>query len=441
MRIRPDKRLRGNQRLPGDKSISHRAAIIAALAEGSTRIDNFSTSQDCAATLSCLKQLGVKIEQQGASILIEGSGPDGLRAPLEPLDCGNSGSTMRMLAGALAAQDFVSELTGDESLRTRPMQRIIEPLTQMGAHISSTDGRAPLIITGRRPLKHISYRMPVKSAQVKSCILLAGLGADGQTEVTEETASTRDHTERMLKWFGVPLKIESEAIDASTQKISLKGLSTLLARNIEIPGDISSAVFFMIAAAALPDSDLEIKDVGLNPTRAEIIKTLRELGAQVLVEKERERCNEAIGDIHVRGINSLSNISSNQTTNILRGQAVARLIDELPALAVFGTQVAGGLVIRDAQELRVKESDRIRATVENLRAMSADVEEYNDGLRVAGRVQLRGAKLDSHGDHRIAMAFTIAALLAEGESEMVGADCASVSLPEFYQLLESVIER
>ncbi len=441
MRIRPVKRLRGSLRLPGDKSISHRAAIIAALAEGSTRIDNFSTSQDCAATLSCLRQLGVKIEQEGASITIEGSGPDGLRAPLEPLDCGNSGSTMRMLAGVLAAQDFVSELTGDESLRTRPMQRIIEPLTQMGAHISSTDGRAPLIIKGQRPLKHISYRMPVKSAQVKSCILLAALGADGLAEVIEETDSTRDHTERLLRWFSVPLTLEPEVIDASTQKISLRGLSIPQARDIEIPGDISSAVFFMIAAAALPGSGLEIKDVGLNPTRAEIIKTLQELGADVLVKNERARCNEAIGDIHVRGANALSNISSNQTANILRGPTVARLIDELPALAVFGTQVAGGLMIRDAQELRVKESDRIRATVENLRAMGAEVEEYDDGLRVAGRVRLRGAKLDSYGDHRIAMAFTIAALFAEGESEIVDADCASVSLPEFYQLLESVIEQ
>ncbi|MBC7908883.1 MAG: 3-phosphoshikimate 1-carboxyvinyltransferase [Pyrinomonadaceae bacterium] len=440
MRIQPARRLRGRLRLPGDKSISHRAAIIAALANGRTHIENFSTSEDCAATLSCLAQLGVSIERDGASLLIEGVGLKGLRAPSAPLDCGNSGTTMRLLAGVLAAQGFAAVLTGDESLRSRPMRRIIEPLELMGARISSEGGRAPLKLKGTRPLKALSYRMKVASAQVKSCILLAGVNAAGRTEVIEEAVSTRDHTERLLRWFGVPVETKIEA-GANSQAVFIENVSRLRARDLKIPGDISSAAFLMVAAAALRGSDLEINSLGLNPTRTEIIKTLQELGADVRVREDGERCNEPIGDVHVHGLESLKALRGAAGANILRGGAVARLIDELPALAVLGTQVWGGLEIRDAQELRVKETDRIRAMVENLRAMGAEVKEYEDGLAVTGQTALRGARLDSYGDHRIAMAFTVAALLAEGESEIIGAESARVSFPEFYELLESVIER
>ncbi|HEV7857625.1 MAG TPA: 3-phosphoshikimate 1-carboxyvinyltransferase [Pyrinomonadaceae bacterium] len=441
MKIEPARRVRGRLRLPGDKSISHRAGIIAALAEGTTRIENFSTSRDCAATLACLSQLGVRIARRGTSVRIEGVGLEGLRAPAAMLDCGNSGSTMRMLAGVLAGQDFVSGLTGDDSLRSRPMKRIIEPLELMGARITSEEGRAPLRIEGRQPLKAITYRMPVASAQVKSCVLLAGLLAEGRTEVIEEGGPTRDHTERMLDWLGVPLtKGRAQAGDAVSEVFAINGPVKFKARDLIIPGDISSAAFFIAAAAMRPGSELLIEDVGLNPTRSQIVSTFGELHAGVLIDERRAVCNEAVGTIRVRGAGGLAPVREGQS-NILRGSLIPQLIDELPMLAVVGTQVLGGLRIHDAKELRVKESDRINATVENLRRMGASVEEYEDGLRVSGPTRLRGATLDSYGDHRIAMAFTVAALLAEGESEIIGAECASVSFPEFFQLLETLIER
>jgi 3-phosphoshikimate 1-carboxyvinyltransferase len=441
MKIQPARRLLGRLRLPGDKSISHRAGILSALAEGTTRIENFSTSQDCASTLACLVQLGVKIERRGTSVLVEGVGPQGLRAPAAMLDCGNSGSTMRMLAGVLAGQDFDSELTGDESLRSRPMKRIIEPLELMGARISADAGRAPLRIRGRYPLRAITYPMPVASAQVKSCVLLAGLFAEGRTEVIEEGGPTRDHTELMLDWLGVPLTKRSvQAGDAVSEVFAINGPVKFKARDISIPGDISSAAFFIAAAAMLPGSELLLTDVGLNPTRSQIVGTFGELSAGVMVDERRAVCNETVGTIRVRGAGGLAPLREGES-NILRGSLIPQLIDELPMLAVVGTQVRGGLTILDAQELRVKESDRISATVENLRRMGAAVEEYEDGLKVSGPTRLRGAMLDSYGDHRIAMAFTVAALLADGESEIVGAECASVSFPEFFQLLETLIER
>jgi 3-phosphoshikimate 1-carboxyvinyltransferase len=441
MKIQSARRLRGRLRLPGDKSISHRAGIIAALAEGATRIENFSTSRDCASTLDCLSQLGVKIQRQGTSVLVEGVGLEGLRAPAAMLDCGNSGSTMRLLAGVLAGQDFVSELTGDDSLRSRPMKRIIEPLELMGARISSDADRAPLRIEGRRPLKAITYQMPVASAQVKSCVLLAGLNAQGRTEVIEEGGPTRDHTELMLDWLGVPLmKSRAQKGDVVSEVLAINGPVKFKARDLSIPGDISSAAFFIAAAAMLPGSELLIEDVGLNPTRSQIVNTFGELRAGVSIDERHAVCNEAVGTIRVRGVDSLSPLREGQS-NILRGSLIPQLIDELPMLAVVGTQVLGGLTILDAKELRVKESDRINATVENLRRMGALVEEYEDGLRVSGPTKLRGATLDSYGDHRIAMAFTVAALLAGGESEIAGAECASVSFPEFFQLLETLVER
>jgi 3-phosphoshikimate 1-carboxyvinyltransferase len=444
--------VKGQLNLPGDKSISHRAAILAALGRGRARIENFSTSEDCARTLVCLNQLGVHIEHEDKSILVEGVGIDGLRASNAPLDCGNSGSTMRMLAGVLAGQDFVSTLTGDESLRSRPMKRIIDPMEMMGARILSEDGRAPLRITGSSKLRGISYEMPVASAQVKSAILLAGLNADGVTEVIEKQGATRDHTECMMRWLGVSIK--SRAIQGQgilREAISVEGRKQFKARDGVVPGDISSAAFFIVAAALLPNSKLSINGVGLNPTRTRLLSVLRPLGVDVHVDSfERsddewrgamEDFDEPFGDLSIKGGPGLAALEPGES-NVLRGMLIPQLIDELPVLAVLGSQVFGGFEIRNAAELRVKESDRLHATIENLRAMGAEVEEYDDGLRIRERTQLRGARLDAHGDHRIAMAFSIAALIAEGESEIVGArECVGVSFPEFFELLESVIER
>jgi 3-phosphoshikimate 1-carboxyvinyltransferase len=447
MRIQPARRIRGELRLPGDKSISHRAALLSALARGATRIENFSTSEDCAATLNCLRELGVKIEQDGTSVLVEGVGLRGLNAPQAPLDCGNSGSTMRMLAGVLAGQDFNSTLTGDESLRSRPMQRIIEPLELMGARISSENGRAPLQIKGQQQLKAITYKMPVESAQVKSCILLAGLSAEGHTAVIEREGATRDHTERMLRWLKVPVKSRKILHGAfiNNEAISIEGRVQFDAQDGTVPGDISSAAFFIVAAALLPASELNISRVGLNPTRTRLLSVMRSLGARVHVDLKQagqwpEDFGEPFGDVGITGGDGLAPVEAGEP-NVLRGSLIPQLIDELPVLAVLGSQVAGGISIRDAAELRVKESDRIRATVENLRAMGVEVEEHGDGLTIRKRTGLRGAKLNAHNDHRIAMAFTIAALVAEGDSEIIGAECVGVSFPEFFRLLESVVER
>jgi 3-phosphoshikimate 1-carboxyvinyltransferase len=448
MKIQPARRIHGSLRLPGDKSISHRAAILAALSRGRARLTNFSTSADCAATLVCLRQLGVPIERDETSVLVEGVGLDGLRAPSAPLDCGNSGSTMRMLAGVLAGQSFTSTLTGDASLRSRPMKRILEPLEMMGARITSENGRAPLRIEGRRPLKAISYEMPVESAQVKSCILLAGLNAEGRTEVIERQGATRDHTERILRWLGVSLNDRTfERNGLSMQAVSIAGRAQFNAQDGTVPGDISSAAFFIAAAALLPASKLKITQVGLNPTRTRLLSVLRSLGVDArLAYTERdgdwwqEDFNEPFGDVSIRGGAGLAPVAEGRS-NVLRGALISQVIDELPILAVVGSQVLGGFSIREATELRVKESDRISATVENLRAMGVEVEEHDDGLTIPARAKLRGARLNAHGDHRIAMAFAIAALIAEGESEIVGAECVRVSFPEFFELLESVVER
>lgn len=419
---------------------------MAALANGRTRIDNFSTSEDCASTLSCLKELGVRIERHGTHVEIDGVGLEGLRIPTAPLDCGNSGSTMRMLAGVLAGQDFVSELTGDESLQGRPMRRIIDPLTMMGARIESTDGHAPLSVTGRRPLEPITYVMPVASAQVKTSILFAGLTAEGRTEVIGVPNSTRDHTERTLQWFGVPVTHEHVRRDGTDlDSISIMGPTQLIARDGDVPGDISSAAFFIAATSLLSDSKLTIEDVGLNPTRTAIISTLVELGINVKTTPDvlrfgTEDFNEPFGNIEVTGNTRPSPIEEGRS-NVLCGALIPLLIDELPMIAVLGTQMTGGLTIRDAAELRVKETDRIAATVKNLCAMGAQVEEHDDGLTIKGQTPLRGARVNSYGDHRIAMAFSIAALIADGESEIVGSECVGVSFPEFYELLESVVVR
>lgn len=422
--------------MPGDKSISHRAAMIAALANGTSGISNFSTSQDCAATLCCLEQLGVSVVHNSDGVMVQGAGTRGLSAPKEPLDCGNSGTTMRLLAGVLVGQDFEATLTGDESLRSRPMQRIIEPLEMMGAQILSNDGRPPLTIRGRNSLRPIDYELPVASAQVKSAILLAGLSAGGQTKVVEQTP-TRDHTERMLRWFGVA--VEQEDAPRDHNFASVNGPATFDARDVEVPGDISSAAYFIAAAALLEGSLLEIVNVGLNPGRIAFLSVVESLGLTINCEGQREECNEPVGVVRVEGSHAAK--ESADTPWTIDGDRIVGLIDELPLLAVIGSQLDGGIEIRDARELRVKESDRVAATVAGLRAMGADVEEFDDGLRVGGRTRLRGARIDSRGDHRIAMSFAVAGLLAEGVTQIEDAECVSVSFPEFFELLESVVEK
>lgn len=443
MIVHPAKRLVGKITLPGDKSISHRAAIFAALAEGTTRIENFSSADDCAATLDCLEKLGVKIERNKTEIVVHGVGKNGFAAPKDALDCRNSGTTMRLLAGVLAGQNFTSVLTGDESLQKRPMRRVIKPLELMGARIESNDGRAPLTIRGKNPLTSITYDLLVQSAQLKSCILLAGLNADGTTKVRNPknqipaVSSMRDHTERMLRWFGVDVTDNFVEIDNGfSHQSSVSGNSKLVAQDFTVPGDVSSAAFFLVAAVCLPGSDLIIENVGLNPTRNSIFQQMRTFGGQIEVKNEREMCNEPVGDVLIRG-------SETQTENqmiLLGGADVAAMIDEIPILSIWGTQLENGLQIVDAAELRVKESDRISAVVENLRRMNAKVEEFEDGLLVH-KSNLKGARVDSFGDHRIAMSFAVAGLLAEGETEIENAEAVAVSFPDFFDLLESVAER
>jgi 3-phosphoshikimate 1-carboxyvinyltransferase len=414
--------------MPADKSISHRLALLGALAQGTTEIANYSTGADCQSTLNCLSQLGVAVkadstEQHGLRVRIEGCGVGGLKLPDGELDAGNSGTTMRLLAGILAGQPIRSVLTGDESLRRRPMQRIIEPLARMGARIESqADGLPPLAIEGGA-LQSIEYKLPVASAQVKSAVLLAGLHAEGTT-VVEEPVRTRDHTEIALEEFGA-------TIERQHARVTLQGRPQLQGRSVAVPGDISAAAFFLVAAALLPESNLMIPTVGLNPTRTALLDFLAEQGAAIKILDVEEQGGELHGRLHVRGGGGFPG-------GEIRGALTARLIDELPVLAVFGTKAEKGLQIRDAAELRVKESDRIRALVENLRRMGAEVEEFEDGFAVVGKQQLKGAVVESYGDHRIAMAMAVAALVAEGETTVRNAECVDISFPGFFGLLETV---
>lgn len=425
-------RIAGGLRLPGDKSISHRAAMLAAMASGETRIENFATSVDCSFTLSCLANLGVEINREGASVTVKGAGKTGFKKPAGPFDCGNSGTTMRLLAGILAGQRFNSVLTGDESLHKRPMKRVIEPLMLMGAKIETNDGRAPLNIFGGNRLHGIEYRLPVASAQIKSCVMLAGLNASGETSVIEPT-TTRDHTERMLRWFGVDVHEEETR---KGKRLTVSSEEKLTAKDLLVPGDISSAAFFMVAAACLPGSELVIENIGLNPSRTAIIDTLKQLGADIHITNERIAGNEPVGDLTVGGeLKSAIGLSS----NVVKGEIIANLIDEIPILAVFGTQLENGLEVRDAGELRLKESDRIASVVENLKRMGAVVDEFTDGFRVECS-ELKGATIDSFGDHRISMAFAVAGLFAEGRTEILGAECADVSFPGFYNALAAVVK-
>jgi 3-phosphoshikimate 1-carboxyvinyltransferase len=427
MKLTRAQRLKGKLRLPGDKSISHRAALIAALADGPSEIANFSTARDCASTVDCLRRLGVSIEQHDEKLKFSGSRK--LVTPRQPLDCGNSGSTMRILAGVLAGHELTAELIGDESLSTRPMRRIIEPLELMGATIAATDGKPPLKIHGAGKPRAITYKLPVASAQVKSAILFAALNAEGRTTVIE-TSPSRDHTERLFNGFGVAVVVKDDL------SVALDGPARFSGGSFTIPGDISSAAFFIAAAMLLPGSELVIEGVGLNPTRATFLSVLRSWGADISETDFQMERNEPVGTVRVRGVTSDS--PSNRT---LSGSVIPSLIDELPLLAVVGTQIPGGIEIRDAGELRHKESDRLATTAKNLRAMGADVEELPDGLCVSGPTKLHGAAIDSHNDHRIAMAFSVAALIADGETEIRGSESAAVSFPEFFDLLHSLIER
>jgi 3-phosphoshikimate 1-carboxyvinyltransferase len=422
--IRPAEGLRGSVRLPGDKSISHRYALLGGIAEGDTRLENFSTGADCASTLGCLRTLGVQWERNGNSVVIHGRGSK-LQAPSTFLDCGNSGSTIRMLSGILAGQEFSCELRGDESLSRRPMARIIKPLEMMGAKFESSEGgRPPLRLTGGR-LKAIDYKLPVASAQVKTSLLFAGLYADGTTRV-EEPIQTRDHGELALQAFGA-------RVERQMREVSIEGGQKLKATDAVVPGDISSSAFFLCAAALFPNSQLLVPGLLLNPTRARLLDFLIGLGLRITMSGLEEQHGELVGSLQVEG-GALkgARISSGDT---------AALIDEIPVLAAIAPYTEEGIEIRDARELRVKESDRIASVATNLRLMGAEVEEFDDGLRVPGGQKLHGASLDSFGDHRIAMAFAVAALRAEGETEIKGADAAVISFPEFFNTLEGLVTR
>jgi 3-phosphoshikimate 1-carboxyvinyltransferase len=401
--------------------------MMASLAEGPSEIAHFSAAADCRSTLECFSRLGVKYEIRGDIARVSGVGLGGLRKPRGALDAQNSGTTMRMMAGILAGQEFKSTLDGDASLRRRPMRRIIDPLSKMGARIEAREGGfAPLKIEGA-PLKAINYTLPVPSAQVKSAVLLAGIFADGVTSVTEPVR-TRDHTELALGEFGAEIEHEGRTI-------RIHGRPQLKGRKLRVPGDLSSAVFFLAAALVLPESSIVIRDVGLNPTRSAVLDVLGAMGAPVSLVSIRSEHGELIGDL------SVSHESLKGGT--IEGDAIAQLIDELPAIAVLGPYTEQGIEIRNAAELRVKESDRISVLVENLRRMGAQVDELPDGLRVEGRSagQLRGAEIEPHGDHRMAMAFAVAALGARGETSIRDAECAAVSYPDFFPTLERLVER
>jgi len=422
--ISPARNILGSLRAPGDKSISHRYAMLAALAGGRSRFENFAPGADCASTLGCLRALGCAVERdaQGA-VTIDGPGPH-LAVPSGALDCGNSGSTMRMLAGIVAGQPFTSEMVGDASLSGRPMKRIIEPLTRMGAAIHSTGDCAPLRITGTK-LRGIEYRPPVASAQVKTSLLFAGLLAEGKTTV-EEPSRTRDHGELALRAYGAK-------VEKTRNAVTIQGGQALHPLEAYIPGDISSAAFFLCAAAIFPESNLVIDGVLLNPTRSALLDVLTAMGSRVSMVRVEEHHGELVGTVALGpGAGGAVTIAGAQT---------ALLIDELPVLAAIAPFSAGGLEVRDAGELRVKESDRLSAVTQNLRAMGATVEQTADGWRIPGGQKLHGAEIQSFGDHRIAMAFAIAALHAENESRILDSECIAISYPGFLEDLERVVER
>lgn len=424
--ISPAGNIRGLVNVPGDKSISHRYAMLAGIASGTAEIYNYSTGEDCQSTLSCMTGLGVThefSEREGRRVLtIHGAGTYSLQAPSAVLDAGNSGSTIRMLSGILAAQPFRTEITGDSSLVTRPMARIIKPLGLMGARIQARDGQyAPLVIEGS-PLKGIDYQLPVASAQVKSCVLLAGLYAERET-VVREPVTTRDHTEIALRELGADITIEPRVA-------RIRGGGELTAKPLVVPGDISSAAFFIVAALMAEEADLTIANVGLNPTRAALLDVLRSMGAEIKLVHIEQVNGELIGTLQIK--------TSCIKGGVIEGGTTAALIDEIPVLSVLAAKSKEGLLIRDAAELRVKETDRIATISDNLTRMGIDVRTTADSIEIPGRQKFRAASVHSKGDHRIAMAFSVAALSADGKCSIEGAEAAAVSFPEFYGLLREI---
>lgn len=415
--------LRGELAVPGDKSISHRAVMLGALAKGTTSVTNFLKGADCLSTISCFEKMGIEIEQLPSEILIHGKGLHGLKAPETILDAGNSGTTTRLLSGILAGQTFCTTLTGDASIQKRPMTRIITPLSQMGGKIESISGNgcAPLKITGH-PLKPIHYLSPVSSAQVKSCVLLAGMYADGITRVTEPYLS-RNHSELMLRSFGAD--VTSEGTTAA-----ITGNPVLEGQKVVVPGDISSAAYFIAAGLLIPGSEILIKDVGINPTRDGILKVCADMGADIQLLNKREYGKEPVADILVK--------HSELKATVIEGALIPTLIDELPMLAVMAAFAQGTTVIRDAQELKVKESNRLDIIVQHLSAMGADIIPTEDGMEIHGGKPLKGAVLDSYMDHRIAMSFAVAGMAADGETEILNASCVDISYPEFYQDMAAI---
>jgi 3-phosphoshikimate 1-carboxyvinyltransferase len=430
--IHPAKYLTGGVEPPGDKSISHRYAMLSALAEGASELRHFAAAADCHSTLNCMSALGAGVKIDKDTVRVTGRGAEGLKSSWRQLDAGNSGTTIRLLTGILAGQNFTTRLSGDASLQKRPMGRVVSPLRQMGADIRAReDNFAPLEIRAAK-LRGIHYKMPMASAQVKSAVLLAGLFAEGVTSVTEP-ARTRDHTELALEEFGI--SVEKHGNSIQIQGTGGNGGGKLRGRSLDIPGDISSAVFFIAAASMFPDSNLLIHNVGLNPTRTAILDFFASMGAALQVVSLRTAHGEVVGDLSVKG--------ASLKGGVVEKEQVPLVIDELPMLAALGPYTEEGIEIRDAKELRVKESDRIAALVENLRRMGATVDERPDGLRVEGRQagRLRGAEIEPHGDHRIAMAFAVTGLAADGATTIREADCAAVSYPTFYEDLERVAER
>lgn len=416
--------LQGTITVPGDKSISHRSIMLGSLAEGITEVHGFLQGADCLSSIACFEKMGVTIENQADIVRIHGLGLHNLKAPAATLDVGNSGTTTRLMSGILAAQPFSSVINGDASIQKRPMRRIITPLSQMGASITSLNGNdcAPLRIDGR-PLHGIHYASPVASAQVKSAVLLAGLYAEGETSVTEPYVS-RDHTERMLASFGVPIHCEGTTA-------TVRPVSTLHAQKLYIPGDISSAAYFIVAGLITPNSCITIRNVGINPTRDGILEVCRNMGADITLENVQDTVGEPTADITVR--------TSSLSGTTIEGAIIPKLIDELPILAILACFANGTTTIRDAQELKVKESNRIDVMVKNLSAMGADIQATEDGMIIHGGASLHGAVINSNLDHRIAMSFAIAGMNADGTTEIQGAECVNISYPNFYSDLEQLI--
>ena len=421
--VQPGGPLRGRVRVPGDKSISHRALLLGALADGDSQIRGFLPAGDCLATLACLRALGVEVKiHDAATLTIHGRGLWGLQKPPAPLDCARSGTAMRLLAGILAGQPFESRLTGDPQLLRRPMRRIVGPLRRMGAGIEDSDGHAPLTIRGRG-LHGCEHTLSIASGQVKSALLLAGLYADGPIAV-HQPGPARDHTGRMLAAMGADVEIDGLTVTLSPLSSPLSPLS------LSIPGDISSAAFPLVAAVLVDGSEITIERVGVNPTRTGLLDVLRAMGADIALGNEREQGNEPVADVTVRA-------SALHGTEV-SGHAVVRMIDEFPALAVAATQAHGETIVRDAAELRVKETDRIGAIASELRALGARIEPLPDGFIVEGPTPLRGAAVDSHGDHRLAMALTVAGLIAAGETVVENTECITDSFPGFVELTQEL---